>query len=169
MGNTSCKFVMKNDLRNESTLYKNRKLLYFVTTICGWYFYIQHHYDGVEKWYIMPIAAYVTTNIILGILIHIITEFSMNQYDLNNKIFKCIQWQQYNQPTCSKKRLNKCIINADDVNTWELPKPQPKPQPQPVYSNNIKEPFNQFMQPVISSGYTKTNYPDIKPMNYFPN
>ena len=120
----------------------------------------------------MPITAYATATIILGILIHIITEFTMNQYELNNKIYKCIQWQQYNQPTCSKKRLNKCIINTDSVNSWELtqPKSQPQPQPKPsVYTNNVKEQFNQYMQPVISSGYTKTNYPDIKPMNYFPN
>ena len=112
----------------------------------------------------MPVTAYVTVNIILGILIHIITEIGMNQYELNNRIYKCIQWQQHNQTTCSNKRLNKCIINANEVNSWNIP----KPKIQQIHSNPSKENF-QFIQPTIKSGYTKSNLSDIKPMNYFPN
>ena len=53
MGNTSCRYVMKNELRKESNLYKNSQLLYFISTFLIWYLYIQHRYEGINKWYIM--------------------------------------------------------------------------------------------------------------------
>ena len=164
MGNTSCRYMMKNDLRNESPIYKTRKSLYFVTTVGIWYFYIQHHYTSYEKWYIMPITAYTTVYIILGIIIHLITEFSMNSYDLNNRIYKCIQWQQFNKSTCSNKRLNKCIINPTEISNWDLPQPTQSEEP----SKHKPENF-QFLQPMTNPSYSINPTSDIKPMNYFPN
>ena len=166
MGNTSCKYMMKNDLRNESPLYKTRKSLYFVITCCIWYFYIQHHYTSYHKWYIMPITTYVTVYLILGMIIHLITEYTMNQYDLNNKIYKCIQWQQFNNESCKNKRLNKCIINPDEVSNWELPQPKPITTEDSTQYNTEKF---QYIQPTINSNYSINPTSDIKPMNYFPN
>ena len=88
----------------------------------------------------------------------------MNQYDLNNKIYKCIQWQQYNQPTCSKKRLNKCIISPGEISNWEMP----KPKIEPVQTKNSAEHF-QFIEPINNPVYTINPASNIKPMNYFPN
>lgn len=109
---------MKNDLRKESNLYKNKNLLYTVSTFTIWYLYIQHHYDGIYKWYIMPCVAYISSYIILTILIYLCTELAMDKYLLNHRIYKCIQWQQQNKKICKNKKFNKCIINPNTIKNW---------------------------------------------------
>lgn len=179
MGNTSCRYSMKNDLRKESALYQNSKLLYFVSAFAAWYLYIRHHYDGIDKWYIMPITAYVTAYFILGTLIYICTEMSMDKYELNNRIYKCIQWQQNNKNLCDTKKFGKCVIDPNKVKEWN-----PTP-PKPVENTENKEKFTfDYYKPSthilpnfslateqsdnvnipVKSSYSTT---DIKPGNYY--
>jgi len=176
MGNTSCKYVIKNELRKESNLYKNKDLLCFVCIFTIWYLYIQHKYTGYDKWFIMPSTAYVSCYIVINLLVYFLTEISMNKYELNNRIHKCLQWQFYNKDNC-KKRFNKCIVNSNQINNWEANMmtyntqlTQPTPQTDTKSYNNI--PTNNYMYP----NFTQTNLSnynndednnDIKPGNFY--
>jgi len=177
MGNTSCRYMMKSDLRKESALYQNRRLLFFVSTFTAWYTYIQHHYTGVEKWYIMPIVAYATSWIILGSLIYLGSELAMNKYELNNRIYKCIQWQQENKNNCLNKKFNKCVVNTDKVKDWEPEPPKPiveTEQPAPITSNfEYYEPrqytFPNFTQTANVKQKHNINENSVKPGNFYMN
>ena len=169
MGNTSCRYVMKNELRKESNLYKNSQLLYFISTFLIWYLYIQHRYEGINKWYIMPITAYFTVYLILGTLIYFCTELTMDNYKLNNKIYKCLQWQQNNR-TCTK-RLGKCIVNVDDVQDWNSENPTVinEQYQQSINTNNILNQTDNYESNHIENIPIKSAYrgEDIKPGNYY--
>ena len=177
MGNTSCRYMMKSDLRKESALYQNRRLLFFVSTFTAWYTYIQHHYSGVEKWYIMPIVAYVTSWIIIGSLIYLGSELAMNKYELNNRIYKCIQWQQQNKNNCLNKKFNKCIINTEQIKDWDPIPPKPvvsTTEPSPMTSTfKYYEPrqytFPNFTQTANVTQEHKTNDNSVKPGNFYMN
>ena len=167
---------MKNDLRKESNLHKNRNLLYFVTTMTAWYIYIQHHYEGIDKWYIMPIVTYVTAWIILGSIIYLFTELSMDKYELNNRIYKCIQWQQQNKNKCLNKKFNKCVINTNQIKEWDSTPPKQvieKLEPAPMTTTfDYYEPrqytFPNFTQ-TVNTPSTQPTINNIKPGNFYIN
>jgi len=166
---------MKNNLRKESNLYKNRKLLYFVCTFTIWYLYIQYKYTGYEKWYIMPITAYATCYFVLGFIIYICTEISMNKYELNNRIYKCLKWQDYHKASC-KKKFNKCIIDINKINNWEIPNSNLNITKS---NNNISNSSNNslnypLISPISNNQVYKniqptnlSNYNNVKPVNYY--
>lgn len=177
MGNTSCRYVIKNELRKESNLYKNKHLLCFVSIFTIWYLYIQHKYTGYDKWYIMPSTAYVSCYIIINLLVYLLTEISMDKYVLNNRINQCLQWQFYNKDNC-KKRFNKCIVNSHQINDWEsntkynTQNIQTTPQVPVQSHNNI--PTNQYMYPNFTqtqfSNYQNQNLSEmdeVKPGNFY--
>jgi hypothetical protein len=147
---------MKNDLRKESNLYKNSNLLYVVSTFTIWYLYIQHNYEGVYKWYIMPCTAYISSYIILSILIYICTELSMDKYLLNHRIYKCIEWQQKNKTKCTNKRFSKCIVDPKIIKNWnDEPIIPEKKQPESPYTPQV--PF-EYYKP---SQYTAPNFTQL--------
>lgn len=170
MGNTSCRYVIKEELRKESNLYKNKNLLCFISTFTIWYLYIQHKYTGYEKWYIIPSTAYVSCFITINILVYFFTEISMNKYKLNDRINKCLQWQFYNKDNC-KKKFNKCIVNSHLINEWDNNSKYNLESTPPVQVQKYTNiPNNNYIYPNFTqthfSNY-KNEIDDIKPVNYY--
>ena len=47
----------------------------------------------------------------------------MDKYELNNRIYKCIQWQQNNKTYDSK--FGKCVVDPNKVKEWNPAPPKP--------------------------------------------
>lgn len=167
MGNTSCKYVMTNELRKESNLYKSRYIIYVAMSFTAWYLYANERYEGLYRWYVIPCAIYMTCYFVLGILIYFLVDSLMDRNELNKRIYKCIQWQEANKNICNK-RMGKCVINPYAVEIWDPA--NLKAYPINTLSNNKK--YYQYENYVDPRDFhlpnrVNANIDKVKPGNFY--
>ena len=171
MGNTSCKHVMTNEMRNESNLYKSRYIIYVAVSFTVWYLYANEKYEGFERWYIIPCAIYMTCYFILSTLIYFLVVSLMDNHELNKRIYKCIQWQEANKNTCNK-RMGKCIINPYAIEIWNPAKQFANASSYPInMPDNTKKhyQYENYVEPrdFDLPNRVNANMDSVKPGNFY--
>ena len=171
MGNTSCKHVMANEMRKESNLYKSRYIIYVAASFTAWYLYANERYEGLDRWYIIPCAIYMTCYFVLGTLIYFLVDSLMDRNELNKRIYKCIQWQEANKNLCNK-RMGKCIINPYAVEIWNPTKQFANAKAYPINMPSNSKKYYQYENYVEPRDFdlpnrVNTNMDNVKPGNFY--
>lgn len=157
MGNSNCKHVMKKEMMKETFLYKSKPIFILAITSLIWQFKIRNEYESYNKWFIMPSSCLVATTVIITTLFYILSNLSINQFELNTRIYKCMQWQNYHQYTCPQKKKGKCVIYPNQVLNWTIPNTYNKILP------------NNYHKPLPNRNYQNNNYQNRKNSNAYQN